>query len=72
MEILNQDKTEGLISNEVMLHFFSTGRHAPKSIGTGIQLGGSSDELRLLELLSRFIVKTDNKPSISNELQILI
>lgn len=24
VEILNQDKSEGLISNEVMLHFFST------------------------------------------------
>lgn len=27
---LNQDKTGGLISNEAMLHFFSTGRHAPE------------------------------------------
>lgn len=50
---LNQDKTGGLISNEAMLHFFSTGRHAAERI----QLGGSSDERRLPELASRFITK---------------
>lgn len=68
MEILNQDKTGGLISNAVMLHFFQARGRTPESIVTG----GSSDELRLLELLSHFTIKTDNKPAISNELQILI
>lgn len=71
VEILNQDKTGGLISNAVMLHFFQargtcTWKYCHRT------LGGSSDELRLLELLSHFTIKPDNKPAISNELQILI
>lgn len=40
--ILNQDKTGGLISNAVMLHFFQARGRAPESIVTGL-----SEDLRM-------------------------
>lgn len=52
--------------------YISLAQKDTPEIATGIKLGAFLDELRLLELLSHFIIKTDNKPSISNELQILI
>lgn len=36
VEILNQDKTGGLISNAVMLHFFQARGRAPESTVTGL------------------------------------
>lgn len=36
VEIINQDKTGGLISNAVMLHFFQARGRAPESTVTGL------------------------------------